>query len=189
MSWTNSDGLYVKFGTEESANARGGEWAHMDQGRHLIHFTIDWKDVQSATHSILGSVATTANPQTGSFGVLVPEGFIPEFLEVTPVVALTSSGAIGSADITIGTKKASDRSTEYDHDGLATTSFVCGVLDATAEGPTRIKVGTTGAGDDYGVAYTENAVITVANSGHASHPLTAGVLKCVLAGRYGLASV
>lgn len=189
MSWMNSDALYVKFGTEEGANARGGEWAHMDLGRHVINFTIDWKDVQSATASILGSVATTANPITGSAGVLVPEGFIPEFLEITPIVALTSSGTIGTADITIGTIKASDRSTALDLDIFTTTSFVCGILDATHEGPIRIKVGATGAGVAWGVAATENGYVCVANSGHASHPLTAGVLKCVLTGRYGLASV
>lgn len=189
MSWMNSDGLYVKFGAEEAAHARGGEYGALDNGRHVIEFIIDWKDALSATNTILGNTATTAYPQTGSMGVLIPEGFIPEFLEVTPVVAFTSSGTIGSATLLIGSKKLSDRSTEYDHDGLATSSFAASVLDATAEGPTVIKVGTTGAGDDYGIAFTENAVITVSNSAHGSHPYTAGVAKCRLVGRFGLATV
>ena len=189
MSWMNPDGLYVKFGTEEAAHSRGGEFAALDKGRHVIEFIIDWKDVLSATAAVLGSVATVAYPQTGTVGIIVPEGFIPEVLEVLPVVAFTSSGTIGSSTLVIGTKKLSDRSTELDHDGLTTTSFVASVLDATAEGPTLVKVGTTGAGDDYGVAMTENGVISVSNSAHASHPYTAGVAKCRLIGRFGLATV
>lgn len=183
--WTNSDGLTIKFGTEEAATSRGGHYGTDDQGRHVIEFLIDWKDVLSATPAVLGSVATVADPQTGSFGVVVPKGFIPEFLETTAVTAFTSSGTIGSATMVIGTKKASDRSTELDHDGFTTTSFVGGVFDATSEN-TLVKVGTTGAGDDYGVAMTENGVIAVSNSAHASHPYTAGRLKCRLVGRYGL---
>lgn len=188
MSWTNSDGLYVKFGTEEAASQRGAEHGIPDQGRHVIEFTIDWKDCLSATAAILGSVATVANPQTGSFGVLVPAGFIPEFMETTATTAWTSSGTIGTADLEIGLKKASDRSTALNADAFTTTSFVGSVFDATNEN-VLVKVGATGAGDQYGIAVTENGLITVRNSGHASHPYTAGVLKCRLVGRYGLNSV
>lgn len=188
MSWMNSDGLYQKFGTEEAASARGGQYAGTDQGRHVIEFVIDWKDALSATASVLGSVATVANPQTGSFGVLVPEGFVPEFMETVTAVAFTSSGTIGTADLEIGLKKASDRSTVYDADAFTTTSFVGSVFDAANE-TTIIKSGATGIGSAFGAALTENAVVTVRNSGHASHPFTAGVLKCRLVGRNGLASV
>lgn len=189
MSWMNSDGLFVKFGTEEAAVARGGEYAYPYLGQHIIDFIIDWKDCLSATAAVLGSVATVAQPLTGTFGVLVPEGFIPEALFIKAVTAFTSSGTIGSSTLVIGTIKASDRTTEYDFDDFTTSSFVAGVLDATSEGPTTenaVRVGTTGAGDGYGVAYTENAVICVANSAHASHPYTAGVAHCRLVGRYGL---
>lgn len=186
MTWINSDGLFVKFAKEESASARGGEFAQTDLGRHVIEFTIDYLDVQSATAAALGSVATTANPQTGS-RVRIPEGFIPEYLETTATVAWTSSGTIGTADMTIGTLKAADE-TAYDVDGLTTTSFVGGVFDNVNQS-VKVTIGATGVGDDYGVAYTENVVVCVANSGHASHPYTAGVLKCRLVGRFGLASI
>lgn len=188
MSWTNSDGLYVRFGSEEAAIARGGEFKTTDQGRHVIEFTIDWKDCLSATAAILGSVATVAAPQTGTFGVLVPAGFVPEFMETVTAVAWTSSGTIGSADLEIGLKKASDRSTVYDADAFTTTSFVGSVFDAANE-TTIIKSGATGIGSAFGIALTENALVTVRNSAHASHPYTAGVLKCRLVGRYSLAGV
>jgi hypothetical protein len=190
MGWVNSDNLYVKFGREEAAVARGGEFGTADQGRHVIEFKINARDVQSATDSILGSLATIAAPTTGSYGVVVPEGFIPEFLEVTTAIAFTSTGTIGTSTMLIGTIKASDRVTELDFNGLATASFVGSVFDATAEGPTIIKVGTTGAGDDYGVAFAETGLISVSNSQHASHPYVTtdpcGELRCRLVGRFGL---
>ncbi len=186
MTWMNSDALLVKIGTEEAASARGGEFATTDQGRHVIEFTIDWKDAQSTSNLALGSVATTANPLTGS-RVRIPECFIPEFLETTAVVAFTSSGTIGTSTMVIGYLKASDE-TALDVDILTTTSFVGSVYDATNE-KVLVQVAATGAGVGYGVANTENAVICVANSQHASHPYTAGVLKCRLVGRYGLASI
>lgn len=183
--WVNSDGLTVKFGTEEAATARGGHYGTDDQGRHVIEFLIDWKDLLSATAAILGSVATVADPKTGSQGVRVPKGFIPEFMETTAVTAFTSSGTIGTADIEIGLIQADDRSTALNADAFTTTSFVGGVFDATSEN-TLVKVGTTGAGDQYGIAVTANGLVAVRNSGHASHPYTAGRLKCRLVGRYGL---
>jgi len=186
MTWLNSDGLLVKIAREEAASARGGEFATTDLGRHVIEFTIDWKDVLSATAAALGSVATTANPLTGS-RVRIPAGFIPEYLETTAAVAFTSSGTIGSSTMVIGTLKASDE-TAYDVDGLTDANFVAGVFDNTNQS-VKVTIGATGVGDDYGVAYTENVVICAANSAHASHPYTAGVLKCRLVGRFGLASI
>jgi hypothetical protein len=188
MAWTNSDTLYVKFGNEESASARGGEYATTDQGRHVIEFTIDWKDVQSTSAVILGGVATVANPQIGSYGVQIPEGFIPEQMETTALVAFTSSGTIGTSTMVIGTVKASDRTTALNLDAFTTTAFVGSVFDATNENVV-VKTGVTGVGDGYGIASTENGLVVVANSQHASHPYTAGVLKCRLIGRFGLASV
>ena len=185
MVWQNGDGLTVKFGTEEAATARGGHYSEGDQGRHVIEFLIDWKDLLSATASILGSVASVADPKVGSQGVAIPKGFIPEFMETTAVSAFTSSGTIGSATMEIGLIQADDRVTALNADAFTTTAFVGGVWDAVNEN-TLVKTGVTGAGDQYGVAVTANGLIAVRNSAHATHPLTAGRLKCRLVGRYGL---
>lgn len=186
--WINSDGLTIKFGTEEAAVARGGTYSQDDQGRHVIEFTIDWRDLLSATANVLGNVATVAQPITGSEGVIVPRGFIPEFMETTALVAFTSSGTIGSATMEIGLTRASDRSTVLNAAAFTTTGFVGGVWDATNEN-VLVKTGTTGAGSQYGVAVTEKGLVAVRNSAHATHPLTAGVLKCRLVGRYGLTAL
>lgn len=177
MTWMNGDGLFVKFGKEEGALARGGEVSN--GSKHELSFQISYLDALSATAAVLGSAAVPAGSATGTFGVVVPEGARIEALEVVVKTPFTSSGTIGSSTLVIGTKKASDRSTELDHDGFTTTSFVAGVLDAAGE-RTYIVPGVTGAGDDYGTTITENAVICVANSAHASHPYTAGVALCRL---------
>lgn len=186
MAWINNDALRVKFGTEEAASARGGQHALTDQGRHVIEFTIDWRDLLSATATILGGTATTANPLAGS-RVFIPKGFIPEQMETTALVAFTSSGTIGTSTMVIGTNKQSDE-TALNNDAFTATTFVGGVFDAVNENVV-VKTGVTGAGDGYGIATTENSVVSVANSQHGAHPFTAGVLKCRLIGRYGLASV
>lgn len=183
MSWLNPDGLFIKYGKEEAAVARGGEFGALDMGRHVIEFLIDYRDAQSTSSVIIGDNAT--GYATGTPGILVPAGFIPEELVLTATTAFTSSGTIGTSTLVLGTVKASDRSTAYDIDDFTTTSFVMGVLDATSE-DVIVNIGTTGAGDGYGVAYTEAAYICAANSQHASHPLTAGVARARLIGRFGL---
>lgn len=167
MSWMNNDGLYVRFGTEEADLALGGEIENSDL-LELI-FKIDYREALTATPTILGTAL-----QPGAYGVVVPEGVRIEEMEVVVETPFTSSGTIGSSTLVIGTKKDSDRSTELDHDGLTTSSFVASVLDAAGE-KTIVKPGVTGAGDDYGATTAESGVIVVSNSAHASHPYTAGV--------------
>ena len=76
----------------------------------------------------------------------------------------------------MGTKKMTDFSTEGDHDGFFTTSVVGSTIDAAGERVYYTRA-TTGAGAFFATAPTDNGVICVRNSAHASHPYTAGVLK------------
>jgi hypothetical protein len=169
MSWMNSDGLYIKYGTEEADTLRGGH-RQLSDGRHMLEFNLEYTDVLSATTAIIGSADAD---ESGSFGLRLPEGAIIEAVEFLVRTAFTSSGTIGSSTLVIGTKKASDRSTELDHDGITTASFVGSVLDADGE-RTYLTKATTGAGAQVDVAIAENAVLCAANSAHASHPYTAG---------------
>ena len=176
MAWTNSDGLRVKFGAEEGSVAKGGEVMTMDN-ICSIHFNILAADMQSATAAILGSVGGTT--YNGSNGIQVPEGARILGLDVLTQTAFTSTGTIATASLQIGLKKWSDFSTELDHDGFATTSFVGDRMDAVGE-RTYIEVGTTGAGALIGTTLSEDGVISVTAAGHATHPFAAGVLKCRL---------
>lgn len=174
MTWLNSDGLFVKFGKEEAADARGGELP--SDVTHILEVDLSYLDAQSTSSVIVGDNAVPAGSTTGTFGAVIPKGAKISLLEVLVTAAFTSSGTIGTSTLVLGFKKASDRSTELDHDGLTTTSFVGSVLDAVGE-TTLVRPGTTGAGDDYMVAQTEAGILCAANSQHASHPFTAGAAR------------
>lgn len=174
MTWMNSDGLFVKFGAEEGAVWRGGEVS--DAQRHEVELIISYLDVQSATNSILGSIKTASDSLAGTFGVVIPKAARIERAETIVVTPFTSSGTIGTSTLVMGLIKASDRTTELDFDGFFTTAVVGSTLDAAGE-TTAYTAGTTGAGALFGTSISENGVISVSNSQHASHPYTAGLLK------------
>jgi hypothetical protein len=179
MSWMNSDGLYVKFGLEEGKSAVGGEYSK-DGAIHEYEVTIDYTEVLSATYAIVDGGAAP-----GPLGVVIPEGLRVTEVEVFTATAFTSSGTIGSAVLSVGLKKKSDRSTELDHDGFLTASFVGGVFDAANE-TTVVRTGTTGVGAliTGGSVISEDGVIVAANTAHASHPFTAGKAIVKIRGYY-----
>ena len=170
MTWMNSDGLYVKFSKEEGDSALGGA-VRTSGGVHFIEVDIPYTELLSATNAIVGSVG-----KPGALGVLVPEGARIQAVETLVTTAFTSSGTIGSSTLVLGLKKLSDRSTELDHDGFLTTSYVGSKLDAVGERNYQ-EVGTTGSGALIGTTITENGVLSASNSAHATHPYTAGELK------------
>ena len=172
--WMNSDGLYVKFGGDEADLIKGG---HMIDGanKHQLELIVDYTDLLSATAAVLGSASVTTD---GTFGITMPKGARIEAVETVVQAAFTSSGTIGSATFVFGLKKASDRSTELDHDGFFTTAATGTVLGlATVGSRIYTVVGSTGAGALLGTNISENGVISVSNSAHATHPYTAGKLR------------
>jgi hypothetical protein len=168
MSWTNSDGLYVKFGTEEVAVARGGEYATDVAGDVVFEFSVNYTDALTVTPTVLGDLGS----ETGSFGVHIPKGLRIKEVEVFTMTAFTSSGTIGSATLVMGLKRE-DRTTELDHDGFTAAGFVGGVFDAAGE-TTVVRIGTTGVGALVGTTLANDGLVCVSNSAHASHPFTAG---------------
>lgn len=169
MSWLNNDGLYVKFGKEEGASNRGGSISKDD--KNVVEFYIDYTDALSATPTLVGTSA-------GAQGVVIPKNVRIEAVETVVITPFTSSGTIGSASLVLGTKRATDRSTEIDHDGFTTSSFVGSSFDAAGE-RVYLVPGTTGAGALIGAqsSSTYNGLVVASNAGHASHPFTAGRLK------------
>ena len=180
MTWTNSDGLTVKFGVEEAAIARGGQTVDAN-GDYNHTFYIDYRDVLSATAAILGSVA--GPDAVGSYGVVVPKGLLVHSVEVLTETAPTSSGTVASANLVMGFIR-DDLSTTYDVDGLSTTSFVIGTVLETAGERVNLVPGATGAGALIGTTLANDGVIVVANSTHASHPYTAGKWRVTVKGFY-----
>lgn len=167
--WVNSDGLVVKFGADEGDALKGGTIKSFDNVYRTI-FTVDYTDALSATYSVLGSASTSTD---GVLGVTIPKGARIKAIEVVTQSAFTSSGTIGSSVLSIGLKKYSDLSTELDHDGFLTASFVGSAIDAVGE-RSYIVPGSTGAGALIGTTLAETGVIALANTAHATHPYTAG---------------
>lgn len=181
MTWVNSDGLIVKFGSEEAGPGRGGSKATLD-GRIVIEFLVDYTDVQSTSYTRLGSVSSSINSPTGNNGVEVSSGLRIEAVEVIAQTAFTSSGTIGTSVFSMGLVRE-DQSTELDNDGLLTTSFVGGVIDAAGE-RTYVTPGVTGAGALIGTTLSNNGFIVLANTQHGSHPFTAGKAKIRIYGYF-----
>lgn len=171
--WTNSDGLVVKFGTDRGDPLKGGQLTG-NTGVYISEFTVDYTDALSATSAVLGSASGTYD---GALGVQVPEGARIKAIETIVQTAFTSSGTIGSATLELGLKKWSDLSTQLDDDGFFTTSVTGTVLGlATVGSRVYTTVGSTGAGALIGTTLSEDGVITLRNSAHATHPFTAGKL-------------
>lgn len=169
MTWMNNDGLYVRYGVNEAEPAIGGLKKLYD-GKHEVEFELSFSDFNSATAILPRS--------TDSFGLVFPKGARIEELEMIVQTPFTSSGTVGSATFVFGLKKASDRSTELDHDGFTTSSYTGTTGSVTAAGhKTFVRVGGTGAGALIGTTLAENGVFVASNSAHATHPLTAGVMK------------
>lgn len=168
-TWLNSDGLYIRYGADEADNAIGGVKNNVD-GEHEVEFELAFNDFNTATPSL--------PLRSDSFGLVIPKGARIEEIETIVQTAFTSSGTVGLATVVLGLKQASDRSTELDHDGFTTTAATGTVLGiATVGTKTVTRVGSTGAGALLGTTLANNGVLVASNSAHATHPLTAGVLK------------
>lgn len=175
--WINKDNMAVKFGRDEAQKVAGGEVQSFGN-KHVIEFDFPYTEVQSATKAIVGSVA---NP--GALGVILPKGLYIDYLEIEATEAFTSSGTIGSSTLELGLVKASDRTTDYDADGLTSTSFVGSAFDTAGEF-TQMKIGTTGYGSAIGTTLTEDVIVSALNSQHSSHPYIGGKMKVRVIGHY-----
>lgn len=171
-NWVNSDGLVVRFGSDEGDKILGGSISTRD-GKVMYEINIPYTEIASATDAVVGSVSGTSN---GSRGVMLPKGLRIEAIETLVTAAFTSSGTVTSSTLVLGLKKASDLSTELDHDGFLTSSFVGSKLDAVGERNYQ-EVGTTGSGALIGTTLSENGVLSCSNSAHASHPYNGGALR------------
>lgn len=101
MSWMNSDGLYVKFGTGEgvSTHSAGEYLTHAGDGAQVVEVTINAASL-TQTETILNDA------------VFIPANAHILWVETVAVVALATGTAIDVGLI------ARDRSTEIDYDGL-----------------------------------------------------------------------
>lgn len=127
MAWTNSDGLYIKFGQEEGAVGTAGEY-RTNALERVTEVVIT-----------LTSLATSAAIQDQH--VTIPSGARITKVKVINEVAATSGG---SAVLNVGLQRL-DRSTELDYDGLLAASALADFNSAGETKEYAIGVSTVGA--------------------------------------------
>jgi len=97
----NDDGLYIKFGTEEGASGRAGEY-NENLPLHYIEVEVNWDELEA-----FGTVTILSDH------VLIPDD---AFLEKASFI-VEEVFAGSSATIDFGTIDT-DRTTEHDEDGI-----------------------------------------------------------------------
>lgn len=155
MGWYNSDGLYVKFGTEEATAGKAG--AYRTAGpQQMIELTI----------SDLTALTTTGVIQ--DYNVVVPKNARIEKVEVITTTDATSGG---SATLDIGLIRT-DTSTAYDDDGLV-AALALASFNSAGE-TVALTVGSTSAGNLIGTTLANNGYLVAS---YNTDSFTAGAIK------------
>lgn len=136
MSWTNSDGLRIMFGTEKGeANDTG---SHAVPAIHTMEVDIDWSDITAAASHITNQTVNDA---------FIPAGAYIKSATIIPSTAFTSAG---SATLTVGLCQADQ--TVIDADGIDATVAKAALAANTVVACDGALVGgtaTVGANDAY----------------------------------------
>ena len=155
MGWTNSDGLYIKFGTEEAQAATSGMYRKAD-------------NVHEAEVVITLTALGTSAARVGSETLVIPSG--ARIVGVT-VVNQTAATSGGSAVLNVGLQRL-DRTTELDYDGLLAAAPLA---DYNAAGEIKeYVIGVTGVGALVGTTLANPGYIT---ADYDTAAFTAGVIR------------
>lgn len=162
-TWTNNDGLYIKFGTDEATAKAAGEYN--------VGGPLHWVEVEIP----LASLSTSAN-YFPSDTVTLPNG---ARIEKVVLVVETAATSGGSATLDIGLIDQ-DRSTAFDDDGLVAALALAEMSDAGAviefmNGADSTPAGESGDGALVGTTLSNTGLI-VASANTAV--FTAGLIVC-----------
>jgi hypothetical protein len=146
-TWTNADGLFVKFGPSEGTVGTtygfAGEYSSLNDGMHVVKVTINPMTALTTTGTIV------------SDSVVIPNGARIE--EVT-TIAETAATSGGAATLDIGLIDQ-DRTTAFDDDGLIAAAAI---TSHDAAGETVVyRAGVAGAGALVGTTLTNTGLIVV----------------------------
>ena len=155
MGWYNSDGLYIKYGTEEAGAGTAGEY-----------LTVGPQQMVELTIPAMTALTTTGVIQ--DYNTIVPKNARIEKVELITTTACTSGG---SATLDIGLIRT-DTTTAYDDDGFIIAAALT-THDAAGE-TTVFTVGSTAAGAFIGTTLANNGYL-VASYNTAAY--TAGAIK------------
>jgi hypothetical protein len=140
-TWFNQDGLFIRYGQKEVEPQKTGVFGTAaDGGTHVVETKLDLTALTS-THAIIDE------------GVYIPKNYILERVEIVTEVAATSGG---SATLTIGTRRNSDRTTDVDVAGVV-SALALTAMDAVGE-TTVLRQGSTSAGTKVGAVLSADHV-------------------------------
>lgn len=157
MAYFNTDGLYIKVGREEGAQAKGGTYRTAG-ALQCTEVKLDVVTDAPVASAIIGT-------SSGQLGTIIPGGVRIEAVELITETAVTSGG---SATLDVGLVRL-DRTTEIDNNGLIAALAIAS-FNAVSE-RTYFVSGVTGAGALIGTTTTFPGYL-VANYGTAA--FTAG---------------
>ena len=143
-TWTNADGLYIKYGEDEAKQALGGE-VDQDGGVHTLEFTINASDFNALTNTIL------------SDAVYIPSNAF--IISSNFYVETAFTGATATVDFGLVRK---NRTTEIDFDGFDAAIVVASLT---------AKASIAGDGALIGTRLSQPALVTARNN---TADLTAG---------------
>lgn len=156
MAWYNSDGLYIKFGTEgDTSSVQAGEY-RTNGPQRMVELVIP-------AMTALGTAAAIQND-----ACRLPKNARIEKVEIVTTTACTSGG---SAVLNIGLQRT-DRSTELDYDGLVAAAAIA-TFNAAGE-TVSITAGGTAAGALLGTTLAYNGYLT---ADYDTAAFTAGAIK------------
>lgn len=155
MGWYNSDGLYVKFGTEEATAGKVG--------------MVRTAGPQQMAEVFLSDLTTlTSTAAILDYNLVIPKNARIEKIEVIAQTAATSGG---SATLSLGLVRT-DTTTNVSDTALI-SALALTAYDAAGE-TTSITAGGTGAGSSIGTTLANNGYITVK---YGTAAFTAGALR------------
>lgn len=162
-TWSNSDGLYIKFGTDEVTVTDGGEYNTFG-ALHEVELEIPLASLSTSTNYFLSDTVT------------IPNG---ARIEKVVLVVETAATSGGSATLDIGLIDQ-DRSTAFDDDGLVAALALAEMSDEGAvitfvNGADSTPAGESGDGALVGTTLSNTGLI-IASANTAV--FTAGRLKC-----------
>lgn len=157
-TWTNNDGLYIRYGVDAATLARGGE-IRSDGEYRTIEFELQLEDVTAVSAPLILSE-----------NVMIPDGAIPYSVTVT-VVEVTAGT---NSNLDLGLIKQ-DRSTELDFNGLIAAGDAW--HEAAVGTTTEYLVGTTEAGAKLGTVLADPGLIC---ANYDTAAFTAGVIRIII---------
>lgn len=163
----NSDGLHVKYGTQEATLITGGDFNVFGPYK-IAELKVLGTDVASA-----GGIAGIPGRANGVMGVLIPKGAMVAKIVLFAEAAVTSSG--GSATLDVGLVKKDE--TELDYNGFVAALDVDSATDGTGLGTigntVTLTQGTTGNGALLGTILTDAGYLQL---NYNTEALTGGVI-------------